>query len=624
MEMYRKNIDTLRGILGDADDRIQMLDAVEYTENDVYENEQKVIMVAKQQGQYAMNSRNSEMECQLFTRNIDFHKDNMILIYGMANVALLKYIVEQSSQASKILVFETDKKVMKYCLEHYDYTFLAESGNILIIFSEQYDGTVDRELQVVEYMGFDNLVYNMHIVMLPNFHGQKEFVHKSVKRIKGILVGQIQKYGNSIEDNFKGFRNNYKNIKEYMTCNGIDEIRGKFEGYPAIVVASGPSLEKNIKHIKKAAGKALVIACDASVDACKAHGVVPDAVTSIERVWETYGFYYKEKEFDKDMVLIGPTVLWPRIFRDYPGKKIIMTKLSYGGDKIISDLFPRVQHEEIGMSSAHVAFTAAAVAGCNPIILVGQDLAFTDNRIHSDVTHTEFEGDNDDRKFDGNYVEDVYGNPVKTNKIYNWFRSWFELQCILLRDKLQVIDATEGGARIKGTTVMSFEEAIKKYCVKEKERKLVDCLEDVHVEKSEIIQKYREVLDYLGKEQEVLSNIQKNAEEYYGELEEIYDKDIMKMSKQQLIDSVTKMQRGDRMIQDIGSHESLYIYFQQIIKQTISHVKAIGNELTNENVLENLKLHGNLMGMIKNSCDYIQDEYGKMVDFVKQLLEELE
>lgn len=622
MDMYRKNINALRGILGDAADRIQMLDSVQYTEDDIYRNEKKVVMVRKNQKQYAMNSINPEKECRLFTREIDFCKDNMILIYGMANIELLRYMVEQSSKASKILVFETDKKVMKYCLEHFDYSFLAESENALIIFSEQYDEIVDRELQVIEFMGFENLVYNMHIVMLPNFHEQKMYVRKTVKRVKEILVGQIQKYGNSIQDTFMGFRNNYKNMQEYMTCNSISEIRGKYKGYPAIVVASGPSLEKNIHHIKEAEGKAVIIACDASVDACKAQGVVPDAVASIERVPETYNFYYKGKEFDKDMVLIGPTVLWPNIFQEYPGKKIVLAKLNYGADKIISDNFPRVEHEEIGTSSANVAFAAAAIAGCNPIILVGQDLAFTDDKIHSDTTHTVYEGKNDARGFDGNYVEDVYGNLVKTNTIYNSFRSWFEMQCLLLKDNLQVIDATEGGARIRGTTIMSFEEAIKQYCVKEKERKLTDCLEDVHVEKNEIAQKYREVLSYLEEEQEVLSHIQKDAEEYYEELEKIYDEDIMQMTKQQLIDTMKQMQKGNLMIREISGHESLYIYFQQIVKQTISHVKAIGNELTNENVLENLKLHGNLMGMIKNSSDYIRKEYGDMQDYVKQLLAE--
>ena len=624
MSYYNKNINNLRGIIGDSDDRIQMLEAVHYTENDIYENEQKVVMVCKNQAYYAMNSIHTENECKLLTREIDFHKDNMILIYGVVNIEVLKYIVKKSSQASRIIVFETDKKVMKYCLEHFDYTFLAESANSLIIFSEEYDEVVNRELQVVEYMGFENLVYNMQIVMLPNFHEQKDFVHKTVRRIKEILVSQIQKYGNSIQDNFKGFRNNYKNMPEYMTCNSISEIRGKYKGYPAIVVASGPSMEKNIHHIKEAYGKALIIACDASVGACAAQGVIPDAVASIERIPATYNFYYKGKEFDEDMVLIGPTVLWPDIFKEYPGKKIILAKLSYGADKIISDNFPRVEHEEIGMSCANVAFTAAAVAGCNPIILVGQDLAFTDDKIHSDTTHTVYEGNNDAKGFDGNYVEDVYGNPVKTNTIYNWFRSWFEMQCILLRDKLEVIDATEGGARIKGTTVMPFEEAIKRYCVKEKERKLVEYLEDVHVEKSEIIEKYQEVLTYLEKEKEALSQIQKDAEEYYEELEEIYDRDIMNMTKNQLIDTVKEMQKGNSMIQKISEKESIYIYFQQIIKQTISHVKAIGNELTNENVMANLKLHGNLMGMIKNSCEYIRKEYEDMEEHVKQLLSELQ
>ena len=50
----------------------------------------------------------------------------------------------------------------------------------------------------------------------------------------------------------------------------------------------------------------------------------------------------------------------------------------------------------------------------------------------------------------------------------------------------------------------------------------------------------------------------------------------------------------------------------------------MGNELVNETVMENLKLQGNLMGMIKKSCDVIVEAYQSMEEYIVELLSELE
>lgn len=623
MTYYQKNIMALKEFIGDVKERIETLEKVQYGKQEVYETEQQVIMAQRDGASYALTSRKPENECQLYTKGLKLSNDNMLLVFGIANRTLLKYLVEQSSEHSKLIVFEADMKILKYCLEHYDYTFLTKGAKCILILAEELDEMAKKELRVIQYLGYENLVYNMHVLMQPNYYDKREYVHEAVRYIKEILIGKIQTYGNSMEDNFKGVRNNYKNIREYVRCNKLSEMKDQYKGYPGIIVSAGPSLEKNIQHLKKAYGKALIIACDASVKACEAQGVEPDAVASIERVPATYQFYYKDRTFDKDLVLIGPSLLWPDIFKEFPGKKIILSKLDHGMDKVISNDFERLEYADIGMSSANVAFRAAVEAGCNPIILIGQDLAFTDGKIHSDSTHTAFEGKNDDCLFDGNYVEGIYGGKVKTNDVYNLFRNWFELQCTLLKDR-QVIDATEGGARIKGTAVMTFENAVNTYCTKETGKKLTDCLEDVQVTLEEEVEQDRRFLKSVQREIETLRKIQDRAANYYKKLEDIFDKNIETMSRKQLVDAVQQMQEGNEIIAEVSREHNVYMYFQQIVKQTISHVKALGNDLTNENVLANLKLQGNLMGMIKNSCDVIIDEYTQMKEYIEHLVEDLE
>ena len=126
---------TLKEFIGDVKERICILEKVQYEKQDVYETEQQVMMMQRDEKVYALTSQKPEKECQLYTKGLKLNNDNMLLVFGIANRTLLKYLVEQSSEHSKLIVFESDMKVLKYCLEHYDYTFLAKGAKCILILS---------------------------------------------------------------------------------------------------------------------------------------------------------------------------------------------------------------------------------------------------------------------------------------------------------------------------------------------------------------------------------------------------------------------------------------------------------------------------------------------------------
>ena len=84
-----------------------------------------------------------------------------------------------------------------------------------------------------------------------------------------------------------------------------------------------------------------------------------------------------------------------------------------------------------------------------------------------------------------------------------------------------------------------------------------------------------------------------------------------------------QMQKGNEIIAFIKEQKSIYAFYQQLIKQTITHVKKIGNELTAENVYKNLKLQLGAMYMISESTQLIIEEYDKMIDYLNKKIEEL-
>jgi hypothetical protein len=125
-----------------------------------------------------------------------------------------------------------------------------------------------------------------------------------------------------------------------------------------------------------------------------------------------------------------------------------------------------------------LAFYLAEYMGCDPIIFVGQDLGFGDGLCyvpgtsHEDVWRPElnrfctmemkhWEVIARDRPI-LRKIEDYEGRPMYTEERLFAYLQQFERDFATTSAK--VIDATEGGARKRGTTVMTLAEALAKYC----------------------------------------------------------------------------------------------------------------------------------------------------------------
>ena len=73
---------------------------------------------------------------------------------------------------------------------------------------------------------------------------------------------QILHFGNDPYDSLIGIENMLANLDEIISNPGINLLYNKFAGKPAIVVATGPSLNKNKHLLKGMENKALIVAAD--------------------------------------------------------------------------------------------------------------------------------------------------------------------------------------------------------------------------------------------------------------------------------------------------------------------------------------------------------------------------
>jgi len=168
---------------------------------------------------------------------------------------------------------------------------------------------------------------------------------------------------------------------------------------------------------------------------------------------------FSKEEVD-DVYLAACPVVRNELYQAYPGARVIVYRdfdhfKWLGIDRGIL---------KIQLSAGNMAFKVAESLGCNPIILIGQDLAFSrDGRTHAAGS---VYGEN--QQLPPGEVLEVMGNDgesIMTNRTWYSFLRAYEMD--LLNYSGTCINATEGGAYITGTLVMPLQEAIDKHAQEE-------------------------------------------------------------------------------------------------------------------------------------------------------------
>lgn len=245
----------------------------------------------------------------------------------------------------------------------------------------------------------------------------------------------------------------------------LEGMQGAFSGIPAILVAGGPSLDKNIHMIEKAKEKAVIISVDTVLPALLSRGITPDFVTAIDPEEFTYEKYARViPEIDKT-ALICTAWVTPKVPKTYPNRRVLWTFTGNGVESWMNGLFGGNLLTGGANTVAQLSFVSATILGCSPIIFVGQDLAFSGEKDHAADTVLSNQDMLDDLIKNGKdliWVDGNEGGKVPTNRsFYSMIRSFEKM---IGGTPGHYINATEGGARIEGTEILTLAEAIERHC----------------------------------------------------------------------------------------------------------------------------------------------------------------
>lgn len=242
-------------------------------------------------------------------------------------------------------------------------------------------------------------------------------------------------------------------LPDHVRSPGCEHWRNHLKGKPAVIIGAGPSLERNIDQLIPKRDSILIFAVARVTALLENLGIRPDFLAHVE-AQDFRNFIEGRGNLAQTSFLLADQA-HPFYYQFPHGQTYVFQSRT---NPIINSLvarFPQLRHEVIktGGSVATAAFYLAFLAGCDPIILIGQDLALAGTRCYA--------GGDPDQK-DGEMrrtVPGYYGGQVQTLANYHNNIIWYEKALPTLRQldpQRRFINATEGGALLRGMEMQSL------------------------------------------------------------------------------------------------------------------------------------------------------------------------
>lgn len=353
------------------------------------------------------------------------------------------------------------------------------------------------------------------MLTLPQSRISQQTVYNAVvpKLIEAVRL-RIHYTAGDIVDTMIGLEQSIFNIDEYIQRPTWRKIGDEYSGVPVFVVSTGPSLDKNIEELRRVKGKGLIFAAESAALPLVRRGIIPDALFIMERIPQCHTLHVKDIEYPQETALFALMLVNPKIFDDWQGgPKVPVFAEADPNTDIIHRLCGSPGRLYAGLSASHMAFSMGRKLKAGSIILVGQDLAFgEEGRSHAEKSQY---GDTTGRQNINEeivYVPDYEGRLIPSQLVWFRYLRWYEDE--IAKTPMPVIDATEGGARINGTEIMTLKDAVDRYCVRELPQPFSEYIAATEAsaelpmdEKGEILQRFKEWFDETIEIHEKLRNL---------------------------------------------------------------------------------------------------------------------
>lgn len=441
-------------------------------------------LTATRDGRALASKRRPREEGARIAEALDAREHAVFVVMGFALGHHVRAIAEKVGRAGIVCVFEPDLALLRAVLERIDCTAWI-GQTTLILFSDPDDiSAISRaahQREAIFGLGVRFVEHGPSAVRLGERAARfSDAFASAVAAVRTSVVTTMVQTQVTV-------RNALMNAEHYVARtgsseNGIRDLEGLCPGSPAIVVSAGPSLRRNIHLLRDPSvrEKCVIICVQTALKTLLAEGITPHFVCALDYHEISKRFYEGLTPADvENVTLVAEAKVNPAVLDAYPGP------VRMPADPTLDLLLPPAlagDHGRIqaGSTVAHLCYYLARHLGCDPVILTGQDLAFTDGvyygegaAIH-DVWAAELgpfrtlemmEWERIARsKRSLRAVKDADGNRLYTDEQMATYRVQFERAFAQDNERgLHVIDASEGGSHKNHSDAMTLRDALDRY-----------------------------------------------------------------------------------------------------------------------------------------------------------------
>lgn len=409
---------------------------------------------------YLADKNNYKKDINDLLKTVDDIKfDSLIIIFGIDTGEYLDALYNVLCEKNRILIFEPNKEIFNENQNN------INNDNIRLVFYDK-NSVRSKLYSVINTTNFNNL----YVHAFGNYsHVYREEYETFIENLDCVYYTACSSI--SIANRFrkifiKNLIGNLKLLKSSTPLNSYENIN---RGIPAIIVSAGPSLDKNLLEMvkyKSQLEKYFIIAGNRTLRAMLKNGIRPDMVVSIDPVDDNYDMMKDYLEENIPLVFYEYSNRY--LIRDYKGEKIYLSTL-------LSKTIPKLcglKEVYLGGSVAHACVDIANIMGCSPLILVGQDFAFTYDKHHSELAI--FDSDKKNNYNTDLTVKDIFGDKIKTNVTLNQFKAKME-EYIKFHSEVNNVEFINAsyGAEIKGAPHRELCDVFKIYNVDSRKKSCI-------------------------------------------------------------------------------------------------------------------------------------------------------
>lgn len=527
---------------------------------------------------------NPQREAEQIYQN-KINQNHLNIIFGIGNGFLYDALVNAKVSKDKILFIEPLEQL---------------KNNRYILYPIIY-GTRTKEIELAIREKLINYSKEVNVICTSNY--DKIFAEEYVKLLK--LIKEIQNKNTIYKNTITKFadlwqENIIRNMLYSYNSSNLSDLE-KTTSKPIVVASGGPSLTKQIPLLKNIRDLVILIASGSTIHTLVKNEIEPDYIISIDGGMINYERHFKNLNLKHAELIFSLTSKY-EIQQTFTNRQFAFYDNEVSIDSsVFKQLGLRIPHIKGGGSVAHYALSIARYISDGPIALIGQDLAYTNNRTHA-------EGNKNMREIDREYIENrglvevegYDGGIVLTDYAFLTMRDNFEEIMREIDQPSTIYNCTEGGIKIGGMDQKRFEvfcngiskcKSTKKNTIASSEYNIDNYIVTMRKEKG----KYKEIVILLKTAERLLestvaskefpASTQKKLDSIDSKFKQLLETTLISSVKDPIVMRImTQYNQKDNETHDESyariyfQQKDLYKSFIEVVKKCITYVDATINE----------------------------------------------